>query len=137
MAAQNGKDLLIKIDIDGAGTFETVAGLRASRISLNNETVDATNLASPGGWRELISGAGAKSATVTGSGVFCDQTTDERARQIFFDGSTPNYQVIVPDFGILEGAFQMTALEYAGTYNGEATFEMSFASAGQITFTAI
>lgn len=137
MAAQNGKDLLIKIDMDGAGTFETLAGLRASRISFNSETVDATNLSSAGGWRELLSGAGAKSASISGSGVFCDDTTDERARQVFFDGVVTDYQVVVPDFGIIEGPFQMTALEYAGTYNGEASFEMSFASAGQLTFTAI
>jgi len=52
MVAQKGKDLLIKIDMDGSGTFETVAGLRASRISFNAETVDVTNLGSAGGWRE-------------------------------------------------------------------------------------
>lgn len=34
MAAQNGKDLLIKLDMNGAGQFETIAGLRATRISL-------------------------------------------------------------------------------------------------------
>ena len=33
MAAQNGKDLLIKVDV--SGTFETLAGLRATRISFN------------------------------------------------------------------------------------------------------
>ena len=30
MAAQAGKDLLIKIDMDGQGSFQTVAGLRAA-----------------------------------------------------------------------------------------------------------
>ena len=49
MVAQKGKDLLIKIDMDGSGTFATVAGLRASRISFNAETVDVTNLGSAGG----------------------------------------------------------------------------------------
>ena len=42
----------------------------------------------------------------------------------------------IEDFGILEGAFQMASLEYAGTHNGEATFEISLASAGALTFTA-
>lgn len=44
MAAQNGKDLLIKLDLNGGGQFETIAGLRASRISFNAETVDVTSL---------------------------------------------------------------------------------------------
>jgi len=58
MVAQNGKDLLIKIDMTGDGQFETLAGLRATRISLNAETVDVTSLDSTGGWRELLGGAG-------------------------------------------------------------------------------
>ena len=137
MVAQNGKDLLIKIDMTGDGLFETVAGLRATRISFNAETVDVTSLESEGGWRELLSGAGVKSAAISGSGVFKDAATDERARQIFFDGETPDFQVIIPDFGIVEGAFQVTSIEYAGSHNGEATYEIALASAGALTFTAL
>ena len=137
MAAQNGKDLLIKVDMNGAGLFETIAGLRATRVSFNSESVDVTSLESQGGWRELLSGAGVKSAAISGSGVFKDATTDERARQLFFDGETPDFQVIIPDFGIVEGAFQVTSIEYAGTHNGEATYELAMSSAGALNFTAI
>jgi TP901-1 family phage major tail protein len=137
MVAQNGKDLLVKVDMTGTGTFQTIAGLRATRVSFNAESVDVTSLESQGGWRELLSGAGVRSAGISGSGVFRDEGTDERARQLFFDGETPDFQVIIPDFGIIEGAFQVTGIEYAGTHNGEATYEMSMASAGALTFTAI
>ncbi|MEC7763610.1 MAG: phage major tail protein, TP901-1 family [Pseudomonadota bacterium] len=137
MTAQNGKDLLIKIDMDDTGNFSTLAGLRATRISLNAESVDVTSLESSGGWRELLGGAGVKSASIAGSGIFKDDATDARARQIFFDGEVPDFQVIVPDFGILQGAFMITGIEYAGSHNGEATFEMSMASAGELSFTAL
>lgn len=137
MAAQNGKDLLIKLDLTGGGLFTTIAGLRATRISFNAETVDVTSLESQGGWRELLGGAGVRSASVSGSGVFVDSSTDDRARQIFFSGTVEAFQVIIPDFGIVEGPFQITAIEYAGSYNGEATYELSLASAGALTFTAI
>ncbi len=136
MAVQAGKDLLLKIDQTGDGQFETIAGLRATRISFNAETVDVTSLESTGGWRELLAGAGVKSASITGSGVFRDAGTDERARQIFFDGEIPDFQVVIPDFGTVEGAFQISALEYAGSHNGEATYEVTLASAGVLTFTA-
>ena len=136
MAAQNGKDLLIKVDILGDGSFVTLAGLRATRISFNAESVDVTSLESQGGWRELLGGAGVKSASISGSGVFKDANTDERARQLFFDGEIPAFQVIIPEFGTVEGPFQVTALEYAGTHNGEATYELALASAGALTFTA-
>ena len=45
--------------------------------------------------------------------------------------------MIIPDFGVVEGPFQVTALDYAGTHNGEATYEMALASAGQLTFSAL
>ena len=134
MGAQNGKDLLIKVDMTSDGQFETVAGLRATRISFNAETVDVTSLESTGGWRELLGGAGVRSAGISGAGVFRDASTDERTRQLFFDGQTPDFQVIIPDFGVVQGPFQVTALEYAGNHNGEATYELTLASAGALTF---
>ncbi len=137
MGAQNGKDLLLKVDMTSDGQFETIAGLRATRVSFNAETVDVTSLESQGGWRELLAGAGVRSANISGSGVFRDAGTDERARQLFFDGETPDFQVIIPDFGIVEGAFQVSSLEYSGSHNGEATYELSLASAGALNFTAI
>ena len=136
MAAQKGKDLLIKVDATGGGSFETVAGLRASRIALNAETVDATTAESAGRWRELLAGAGARSASITGSGVFKDANSDAVVRQAFFDGAHLESQIIVPDFGTVEGPFQISGLEYAGDHDGEATFEISLSSAGALTFTA-
>ncbi|WP_298971458.1 phage major tail protein, TP901-1 family [uncultured Roseobacter sp.] len=137
MGAQNGKDLLIKVDMTDSGSFTTLAGLRATRVSFNAETIDVTSLESQGGWRELLSGAGVRSVSISGSGVFRDADTDERARQLFFDGEAPNFQVVIPDFGIVEGPFQVTSIEYGGSHNGEATYELALASAGSLTFTAI
>ncbi|WP_298836385.1 phage major tail protein, TP901-1 family [uncultured Roseobacter sp.] len=137
MGAQNGKDLLIKVDMDNTGLFSTLAGLRATRVSFNAETIDVTSLESQGGWRELLSGAGVRSVSISGSGVFRDADTDERARQLFFDGEAPAFQVVIPDFGIVEGPFQVTSIEYGGSHNGEATYELSLASAGSLTFTAL
>ena len=137
MAVQNGRDLLLKVDLSDDGQFETVAGLRATRISFNAETVDVTSLSSEGGWRELLSGAGVKSAAISGSGVFRDAASDARARQIFFDGETPDFQVVIPDFGVVEGPFQITSIEYAGNHDGEASYQLSLASAGAVSFVAL
>jgi TP901-1 family phage major tail protein len=137
MAAQKGKDLLIKLDMDGAGAFETIAGLRATRITFNAETVDVTNMESAGGWRELLGGTGARSAAISGSGVFRDAATDERARALFFGGAIPTFQVIIPSFGVVEGPFQITSIEYSGQHDGEAVYELSLASAGALSFEAI
>lgn len=137
MVAQAGKDLLIKLDMTGDGSFETIAGLRATRITFNAETVEVTTLESPGRWRELLAGAGGRSAAISGSGVFRDQATDERVRAIFFAGEIPTIQVIVPDFGTVEGPFQITSLEYSGQHDGEAVYELALSSAGAVTFEAL
>ena len=135
MAAQKGKDLLIKI-ADGA-SFVTVAGLRARRLSFNAESVDITHAESAGRWRELLDGAGIKRAGVSGRGLFKDAATDALMRQTFFDGAVKDYQVVIPDFGTVEGPFQITGLEFAGEHNGEVTYEVSLESAGALTFAAL
>ncbi|WP_371153687.1 phage major tail protein, TP901-1 family [Jannaschia sp. 2305UL9-9] len=137
MTVQSGKDLLLKVDLDGTGVFATMAGLRATRLTFNAGSIDVTSLDSSGGWRELLSGGGVKTASISGSGVFRDADTDTRARQLFFDGEVPAFQVIIPDFGVVQGAFQITSLEYAGSHDGEASYEISLASAGEMTFTPL
>lgn len=137
MAAQKGKDLLLKIDTGDGDGFVTVAGLRSNRISLNAETVDVTNADSSGRWRELLGGTGARSASISGSGVFKDAASDALIRQAFFEGETIEAQIIVPDFGIIEGPFQIATLEYSGAHDGEAAFETNLASAGALSFTAL
>lgn len=134
MAAQKGKDLLVKI-ADGEG-FTTVAGLRSRRIAFNAETVDVTHAESAGRWRELLDGAGIKRASIAGRGLFKDAATDELMRATFFDGAVKDFQIVIPDFGTIEGAFQITSLEFAGEHNGEVTYEMALESAGALTFAA-
>ena len=136
MGAQKGKDLLVKID-DGAGGFTTIAGLRTRQLAFNAEMVDVTNAESAGRWRELLAGAGVRRAAISGAGVFKDEASDARLRQVFFDGDIRSYQVLVPDFGRIEGPFQVTSLEYRGDHAGEVTFDMAFESAGALNFTAI
>ena len=134
MAAQKGKDLLIKIS-DGT-SFITVAGLRSRRLSFNAETVDITHAESADRWRELLDGAGVKRASVAGRGLFKDAASDALIRQTFFDGAVKTYQIVIPDFGTVEGPFQITSVDFAGEHNGEVTYELALESAGALAFAA-
>ena len=136
MPAQKGKDLLIRIG-DGGNGFVTVAGLRTRQIAFNAETVDVTHAESAGRWRELLAGTGVRRASIAGSGVFKDEASDARMRQVFFDGDILTYQIVIPDFGTVQGAFQLTSLEFAGEHNGEVTYDVAMESAGELTFTAL
>ena len=145
MAAQKGLDMLLKIDI--SGTYTTIGGLRSTSISLADEAVDITNKDSLG-TRTLLAGAGVNSLAISGSGVFTDSAAEVALRTAFqaqqntTDGSTgqtaafENFQFVVPDLGTYTGAFMISSLEYAGEFNGEVTYSISFESAGYITFAA-
>lgn len=136
MAAQSGKDMLLKLDQTGSGSFATVAGLRSRSLAFNAAAIDVTDAESAGRWRELLAGGGIKRAAVAGSGIFKDQASDATIRSLFFAGTIRNWQLILPDFGTVKGPFQIVALEFSADHAGEVTFELALESAGQLGFTA-
>lgn len=135
MAAQKGKDLLLKV-LDGS-SYVTVAGLRSRRLAFNAQAVDTTNADSAGRWRELLAGAGLKRANVTGAGVFKDAASDALVRAAFFEGTLKTWQVLIPDFGTVTGPFQISALEIGGDHDREVTFDLTLESAGELAFAAL
>jgi TP901-1 family phage major tail protein len=138
MAAQKGRDVIIAIG-DGADpeNFDIVAGLRAKTFSFAATEVDATDAGSPAAWRELLVGAGTRSCSVTGSGIFKSGTAAARMRQVFFDHEAVTARLTMPGLGEMTGPFQITNLGYAGEYDGEATYTMTLASAGQLSFVSL
>jgi len=143
MAAQKGLDVVVKMNVSGSQT--TIGGMRSTSITLNDESVDITNKDSKG-TRTLLAGAGVNSISISGSGVFTDDAGEVAVRAAFqaqqnttngTNAQTPAFETFeftIPDLGAYTGKFQITSLEYAGEYNGEATYSMSFESADYITF---
>ena len=136
MTAQSGKDMLLKLDQTGSGSFITVAGLRTRALAFNAAPIDVTDAESAGRWRELLAGGGIKRTSVSGSGIFKDAASDAKIRELFFAGTIRNWQLILPDFGTVEGPFQIVALEFSADHAGEVTFEIALESAGEMGFSA-
>ena len=127
MTAQRGKDLLIRIGDGGdPEAFTTVAGLRATSLDFNAQTIDVTNSDSADMWRELLAD-GVRSATVAGSGVFKDAASDAALKNAFFNQTLGNYQIVIPSFGTVTGPFKLTSLQYDGPYDGELKISLSLA----------
>ena len=137
MSAQSGKDMLLRLDQTGAGSFLTVAGLRTRSLAFNAASIDITDAESVGRWRELLSGGGIKRASLSGAGIFKDQISDAQIRSLFFDGTIRQWQLVIPGFGTVEGAFQIVALEFSADHAGEVTFDIALESAGELTFVAV
>ena len=133
MTAQKGSAFLLKIG-DGAQppTFETVAGLRTTQMSINGDTVVVTNKNS-GGWRELLSGAGTRSVSVSAAGIFLGSQAEASIRSHALTGTVEKYELSFEDGEKLHGDFLIQRLDYAGDFNGERTYSMVLESSGAVT----
>lgn len=137
MTAQAGSQIVVSFEDDSSSpVHRVVAGLRTRSMAFNHESVDVTNANSTGLWRELLSSGGVRSASVSGSGVFKDDSGVEAVRDAFFEGEQRNVTFFVPAFGTFRGLFQVTQFTVEGEFNGEVTYSLSFESAGAITFVA-
>jgi TP901-1 family phage major tail protein len=137
MAGQRGRDIVVKVGDGGEPeTFAVVAGIRARSIVLGAGLVEATTAESPGGWRELIAGAGTKRIEVAGSGAFRNAASDALLRAAFFAGDAPRMRLEVAAFGVIEGPFAIAELAYSGLHADEALFSIWLVSAGAVSFEA-
>lgn len=132
MAAEKGSAFLLKIG-DGAATpaFATVAGLRTTQMSINGEAVAITSKDS-GGWRQLLSGAGVRSVSVAGSGVFTGSAAEGRLKSNALAGTIDDYRLSFEGGDQMEGRFLITRLDYSGDYNGERTYTLALESSGPV-----
>jgi len=133
MAIEKGSAFLLKVG-DGASTptYATVAGLRTTQLSINGETVVITNKAS-GGWRELLSGAGTRSVSVAGSGVFTGSAAETRLKSNALAGLLDDYELSFESGERMRGRFLLARLDYSGDFNGERAYALSLESSGPVT----
>lgn len=132
MGAEKGSAFLLKVGDGGSPiAYTTVAGLRTTQLSVNGEAVNVTSKDS-GGWRELLSGAGVRSVSVSGAGIFTGSAAEARVRDNALSGAIDDYELSFESGERMRGKFLVTRLDYAGDYNGERSYTMSLESSGPV-----
>ena len=132
MAADRGSAFLLKIGSGGATpTYSTIAGLKTTQLSVNGDLVAITNKDS-GGWRELLSGAGVRSVSVSGSGIFTGSSAEAQLRGLALSGQLANYELSFESGERMQGRFLVSRLEYAGDFNGERNYTLALESSGEV-----
>ncbi len=132
MAAEKGSAFLLKVGNGAAPpVYATVAGLRTTQLSINGEAVVITSKDS-GGWRELLSGAGARSVSVAGSGIFTGSAAEARLKGNALAGVLDDYELSFESGEKLRGRFLLTRLDYAGDFNGERSYALALESSGTV-----
>lgn len=133
MAAERGSAFLLKIGSGGAvPTFATVAGMKTTNLSVNGDMVAITNKDS-GGWRELLSGAGVRSVSVSGSGIFTGSGAETQLRGLALNGNLADYELSFESGERMRGRFLVSRLEYSGDFNGERNYTLALESSGEVT----
>jgi len=133
MSAEKGSAFLLKVGDGGdPPDYATVAGMRTTQLSVNGEAVNVTTKDS-GGWRELLSGAGVRSVSVSGSGIFTGSAAETRIKSNAMAGLVDDYELSFESGERLRGKFLLTRLDYAGDHNGERTYALNLESSGAVT----
>ena len=132
MAAQKGSAFLLKISNGGApAVYNTVAGLRTTQMSISGDAVVITNRES-GGWREMLSGAGVRSVSVSAAGIFLGSSAEAQIRTNAMSGTLDDYELSFEDGEKLRGRFLVQKLDYSGDFNGERNYTLSLESSGEV-----
>jgi TP901-1 family phage major tail protein len=132
MAAEKGSAFLLKVGNGGnPPVFTTVAGMRTTQMSVNGEPVNVTSKDS-GGWRELLSGAGIRSVSVSASGIFTGSASENRVKGNALAGLLDDYELSFESGERMRGRFLLTRLDYSGDYNGERNYALSLESSGEV-----
>ncbi len=135
MAAQQGKQLLLKLDTAGGSpqVYTTIAGLRTTTWTMNGEEVDVTNK-DDDGWQQRLAGAGVRSLNISAAGVFQDSAVEETLRGFAFDQTIHWYQITMQNGDRIEGQFQLATLERSGEYNGAEQYSLTLNSHGPVSY---
>ena len=121
-----------------AEAFTAIAGLNSKSITINNSAIDVItpDATTPGGalWASNLNGL--KSMSISGDGIFLDESAQEGRLNTIAMQADPvaNFELVVPDFGTYSGEFRVTSLEFGGETEGAATFSLSLESNGTVTY---
>jgi TP901-1 family phage major tail protein len=116
MAAQLGLQMLLKVDSDGAGTYQTIGGITADDLTINSETVDVTSQDDTSRWRQLLAGAGVKSLSFSGSGVFKADASMTTVNTYVRTDVIRNWKIVVPALGTFTMLVKIQSVKFNSSH---------------------
>lgn len=116
-----------------ADFFTTIGGIRSKSLSMSADGIDITN-ADSDEWKTMLDAAGVRSMSLSGSGVYNNQTLFQSMYTKFLSNSLTCLMLIESGTArIYSGCWKLTSLEISGDYDGEGNFSISAESSGQIS----
>ena len=135
--AFKGRELILAVT-DGAGSYNTIAGIRTKSVRINGNPVDVTTdddvNASSVSWRTYMQSI--VDFEATGDGIAQSGSGMDTLRNAALGGTEEEYQITYPDGGTLVGDMFVASLEEGGQYDDTVTFSITIRAAGALTYTS-
>lgn len=118
---------VIKFDL-----FKTFGGLRSKSFSFSSDAIDITNGDSDE-WKNILDKAGVRSFSVSGSGVYTNESAFQDAQTSALANELICMMFIdVKSSRIWVGCMKITSLEISGDYDAESNYSVSAESSGPV-----
>ncbi|NTV60630.1 MAG: hypothetical protein HGA77_04905 [Chlorobiaceae bacterium] len=127
----NGRDAVLKIDSVECGTAK--AGVKVKNLTVNNEPVDVTS-DDDSGWQTFLDEPGQKSVECQVQGVMKNTTFAAKASSS--SNIKADVELSIAGIGAWAGVFIISNFKLGANYKESITFEATFKSSGEVTFTA-
>lgn len=134
MATKAGINLLLKVESPASsGTYATLGGLQAKKMTINAEVIDVTNHGSQE-WKELLSAHGVRDVKISGNGVFDNASGNlSVVEDACLNNSLINFQVVDADSGrTYTGSFKVVTWERNGEHKGAQIYAVTLESSGAV-----
>lgn len=135
IAASPGGTALIMDATDATADidlFRNLGGLRSKEFAFSSEAVDVTNTDSDE-WKSTLDGAGVRSASVSGSGVWTNEEVFQEFFTEFLNNTNTCIMLIdVKSKRLYSGCFKISELSVSGDYDAEGQYSMSAESSGPV-----
>lgn len=128
-----GREFLLKVSGGGSpDEYTTVAALRSTSFSINQEQIDVTDK-DDDAWRKLLEG-GVRSVSISGAGILTNHASHERLLTLVTAGTITSYQIVFSSGRSITGQFQIASFEGSGEYTDAQQYSVTLESANTPTF---
>lgn len=122
---------LVMLHLKMHGKWQALGGMRTTKLEINNQLIDASNY-SNGPWREVLSEAGGRYVSISGSGAFTD--AEMNLEFLAMGNKIAEYKLSFANGSDLIGKFQISHYEHIGKIGMEENYILSLESSGRILF---
>ena len=132
MPASAGRDAVFSAY--NGSSYITVGGMRTRALKFDETNVDVTTADSSGRWTEMLNGAGVRTCSLDGAGIYQRDAGLKLLVAAYNNGSLIVCRFAWPTAGLqVDASFLIDSFGWDAPYNDSGTFNVKLTSSGPVT----